>query len=104
LEELKTIKANKEEITIEFGTRDVEGNNDTVNLSCLVKSVAMSFTSSDVYLSVVLAPKYVSMDSLNLSIFKRVSKVIDIDASDAYDLTDDTNKVTKLMEYVYKVY
>lgn len=106
LQELKTIKDNKEEITVEFGTKDVQGNKDTVQLSCIVKSVAMSFSSSDIYLAVVLAPKYVSMDSLNLSVFKRVSKVIDIDASDAYDLTDSTDntKSITLMEYVYKVY
>lgn len=103
LEELKAIKDNEEEIIAEFGTKDVQGNKDIVQLSCIVKSVAMSFSSSDIYLAVVLAPKYVSMDSLNLSVFKRVSKVIDIDASDAYDLTDGTN-VTTLMEYVYKVY
>lgn len=100
LEELKTIKDNKEEIIAEFGTKDAQGSKDIVQLSCIVKSVAMSFSSSDIYLAVVLAPKYVSMDSLNLSVFKRISKIIDIDASDAYDLTDGVT----LMEYVYKVY
>lgn len=98
VDELNTLKNAAQSVTITFG---VEGEETTVK--CIIRSLYLVISTSDIAIRLVLTPEYTKVDQLNLSIFKyRDGYTGDVDGI----MTDypKIEKNTELMPYIAKVY
>lgn len=94
-QELKYIKDTKQNVTLTYGV-----DNDTTSIQCIIKSVSMNIGIDSVHITITLAPNYVQLDKLNLSLYKYINKIFDIDAGED-DLSIKPND--QLMSYFKKV-
>lgn len=98
VEELNKLKASEQPVKITFG---VEGAATTID--CIIRSLYLVISTSDIAIRLVLTPEYTKVDQLNLSIFKYKDGY----TGDVDGLMADYPKIeknTQLMDYISKVY
>lgn len=98
-QELKSIKDTKDNVTLTYGVDD-----QTTSISCIVKSVAMNIGVDSVAITITLSPNYVKLDKLNLSLYKYINKILDIDAGkDKLSISKEKGQEDQLMTYFKRV-
>lgn len=99
-QELKSIKDTKENVTLKYGVDD-----QITSISCIVKSVAMNIGIDAVGITITLSPNYVQLDKLNLSLYKYINKILDIDAGkDELSIRNDDQLMTYFKRVVEKLH
>lgn len=98
-QELKSIKDTKNNVTLTYGV-----DNQMTSISCIVKSVAMNIGVDSVAITITLSPNYVKLDKLNLSLYKYINKILDIDAGkDNLSINKEKGQEDQLMTYFKRV-
>lgn len=98
VDELNNLKKTEQSVQITFG---VQGEETTIK--CIIRSLYLVISTSDIAIRLVLTPEYTKVDQLNLSIFKyRDGYTGDVDGiMTAYPKIDEQ---TKLIPYITSVY